>query len=406
MATPNPRKAGNLKLGKFSASQAHDKRRRNKSYINPRELYAAANLHKQAHGGSPHHDRRSRSNIDARDVHAAEELRQLQQTLWRTETRSRCNSLSSTGSAGSHQNLIALAALPLSPDELARLRTLAGPAGQSGHEVRQRRNSPGAYETCHQRRSSPASYHHHQLSPPGYPDNGGHAAVDVAGLALHPHPHPPAEPSPQQQQQNAQLSLAERAALAYPFPHRHRRKLPQTPGGTGSDQQPPHSLPQQSPRGPSHSPPGPGTPDELLPGYPTKPGAAGMPFTGGLEMPVHVLDCDALEDRAPLRVEETSFEGVTMAHLKQLEELQLQRQMLLQAEARLKMTLGGVGPPPAGMELPSYDQAMPTGPPPPFPTMMVNSRSHPHGMHGQLHHRAEDDGLNADDLSMLLQASC
>ena len=66
------------------------------------------------------------------------------------------------------------------------------------------------------------------------------------------------------------------------------------------------------------------------------------------------------------------------AHLKQLEELQLQRQMLLQAEARLKMTLGGVGPPPAGMELPSYDQAMPTGPPPPFPTMMVNSRSHPY----------------------------
>ena len=63
--------AGSLKLGKFSASH-NDKRRRNKSYINPRELYAAANLLKQAHGGleSPHRDRRSRSNIDARDVHA------------------------------------------------------------------------------------------------------------------------------------------------------------------------------------------------------------------------------------------------------------------------------------------------------------------------------------------------
>ena len=123
-------------------------------------------------------------------------------------------------------------------------------------------------------------------------------------------------------------------------------------------------------------------------------------------MEMHVLDCDDLEDRTPLRDEETSFEGVTMAHLKQLEELQLQQQMLLQAEARLKMTLGGAGPPPAGMELPSYDQAMPTGPPPPFPTMMAPSPSHPHGIPQQAQPSAEDDDVNADDLSMLLQASC
>eukprot|EP00040_Diaphanoeca_grandis_P023534 m.128191 g.128191 ORF g.128191 m.128191 type:complete len:372 (+) comp29322_c1_seq1:204-1319(+) len=70
-----------------------------------------------------------------------------------------------------------------------------------------------------------------------------------------------------------------------------------------------------------------------------------------------------LDECVPLREEETSFEGVTLAQLKQLEDLQLQRQMLLLEETRLANAFSPAPPPMYGETAqlpPSYLGVLPT----------------------------------------------
>lgn len=205
--------------------------------------------------------------------------------------------------------------------------------------------------------------------------------------------------------------MAERAALALPFPQRHRRKLPLTPGSSSRSQH------QQS------VPIATTSATELLPTYAEhsiEPNGASsasiLPDIDYSDMQVQDgIDLDPdIREPIPLRHEETSFEGVSLEHLRQLEELQLQRQMLQLAEARLKASLCSAdGIAPAGCNLPTYDQALTTPPPPPTAT-------HAHGFNPGNQYRQEQteylqltqqqqveiDVSNADDLSTLLKASC
>lgn len=291
---------------------------------------------------------RSRSNIDAADVHAAEELRKLQQNLWRTETRSRCNSLSSSGSASSRQDLI----------------NLASPS-QSSPE-------PGTTEIGHA----------HTMAEPASPPG-------AAG--------PVANPAPSSPPTAVQLSIAERAALACPFPRRQRR---QGSGKKKLNREPRVTAAAVSVAAAAAAAAAVKSINEPLPPYHRPPMSAASSENSFGEPELHALDGDECSEPAPipLRDEETSFEGVSMAHLRQLELLQLQHQMLLLAEARLKT---GFGLPPNNEILPSYDVATDAS-----VCNLDSLRSVPDALRRDVHNDNEkSDAANAEDLSILLQAS-
>lgn len=381
MATSTTQRKGGPLKSAYTSSH-YDKRRRNKSYINPHEFYTAIKRRGEVIERAQN---RSRSNIDAAEVEAAEELRRLQQTLSRSDTRSRCNSLSSTESASS-----------------LRVIGVAPEASISGSPEPSEGGLPVNIDNDHLQSS--ACLTNDKVIGYGFGDL----------------------PAPQ-------LTVAERAALAYASPRRQRKskhKLVQR-------QKQQQNLQQQS-----QSVAGPAVTLEELPPYRVPPKADSPPPTSMTEEPskrsnpnqqgqlrmrrsknwpvskrwavLHDdeddVDHGEHDFRTPLRSEETAFEGVSMAHLRQLEFLQLQRQMLLLAEARVKNSLDS--PPPFDAEPPPYDMAMTPNEPPPYemavsPPPVESGIIHllPGGEE-QTESSRECDLANADSLSHLLEASC
>lgn len=370
MATSTTQRKGGPLKSSFSASH-YDKRRRNKSYINPHEFYSAI---KRRGDVIERTQNRSRSNIDAAEVEAAEELRRMEQTLSRSDTRSRCNSLSSTESASS------LRVIGVAPEG-----SVSG-SPEPGEGSTQTNADNDHHQTC-------ACLPKEILSSYGFGDL----------------------PAPQ-------LTVAERAALAYANPRRQRKpKLKHLQRQKQS---------QQSQQQPWNSTAGPVTTLEELPPYRVPPTADSPPPSSmeesckisGLHQKEHVpmrrpsmnrpvskrwavlhddqddIDHGENEFRVPLRNEETAFEGVSMAHLRQLEILQLQRQMLLLAEARVKNSLRHQTP--FSAEPPPYDMAVS-----PLPDESDIIHLIPCSEE-QKHDSVECDLANANSLSNLLEASC